>query len=581
MKKLLATALSFAFAVQLYSAQTEQVVKNIKTDFVKGQVFITWEEGSFPAGTKFNVYASANPITKANLKDAKKIAHHIEEHSARNWWRDPASFTKNAKASKPEGFVIESGKAPIDPAGGLFVHTPTPENAALAYYAVTSTAPDSKESLSIVPGDNATTSAAQQSVELIDAIWQGNASEPKISGNDKALLFRLHARTGGAQFTDPDVYIVFGTAEHGWREGLPFAFKIEETPDRIIISPANRFFPGRILSDSWDSRDHVPAVENFWFGYNEFIYDKDKMKDGKVINYTENILLSLRDWAVRKFSIDKNKVYFIGSSMGGCGSVSNAIHHPEEYAAVCARVPIVSYTNPEKGGSARRLESFCGKGKDIRCSDGELLLERMNGEKCVRKTTETLPFLFLLHGRQDASIPWENNPGFYKALDESRQGYMAYWDNGDHATAGANAPADIKEWLNGKWLPRFSSVKSFPAFSNCSTNKNPGNGEKNNGDIEGWLNRGMSWENIKDQDSLYAITVKASYPGIQYPVTVDMTPRRVQNFKPAPGEELTVKFSDGQTSAITVDPSKLFTVKGIKIASEKGERIIITRKVKR
>lgn len=569
---------SIFIQVPVTAQDTGSAVKDIKAYFADGQVFITWKEDAVQDGVTFNVYALDKPITGENLKDAKKLGHNIESRSARNWWRDPASFVKDAKPAQPIGFVIKTGTPPLEPSGGLFVHTPADENVKLTCYAVTFSGADGKEYNKIEPGVNSLVVPVQQSVQLVEAIWQSSKPDPlKDLKSGDSLLFRLHARTGGAAFTDEDVYLVFGLAEHGWREGLPFVFRVSSGENgMIIISPSNRFFAGRKITDSWDARDHVPAIENFWYGYNEFIYDPSRMKDGQIINYSEKILLWLKDWAVRKFSINPDKVYLKGTSMGGCGSVSNAIHHPSEYAAVCAMVPIVSYTNP-KNGSARRLIPFCGNNFDIMCSEKVPLSERMNGETVVRKSAEPLPFLFLLHGRQDASIPWENNPGFYKTLDASRQGYMAYWDNGKHDTAGKDAPEDIKKWAKGELLSMFSTKQSFPAFSNCSTNKNPGNGSSSDGDIVGWMNRGMSWEDIKDEQSTYAITIKAFYSGIEYPVTVDVTPRRLQFFKPSPGEVLSVSFPDGSSRMITVDDSGLFTIKELAIPSEKGVRIFISK----
>lgn len=566
-----------AFAPLFLAAQDGTMpISGIKAHSDNGQVFITWDESPVPDGSTFNVYAGELPVTNENLKTAKRLAHHIEPHSARNWWRDSTSFAKDTQPATPVGFIIEKGGKPLDPSRGLFVHTIDEENIKLACYAVTVSSPDGKEDYRAVPGTNSLQSPVAQSLKPVEAIWQGSGAEPGKGSKGESLTLNLHARGGGMKFSGEDVYLVFGSSAHGWREGLPFVFKVSRSPGMLVVSPSNRFFAGRPVNESWDKRDHVPAIENFWFGCNEFIYDPAMMKDGRIVNYSENILLWLKDWALRKYSIDPGRAFLQGTSMGGCGSVSNAIHHPSEYAAACAMVPIVSYTNP-KSGSARRLEPFCGKGLSLLCSDGLPLSERMNGEAVVRKSKETLPFLFLLHGRQDASIPWENNPGFYKALDESRQGYMAYWDDGKHDTAGVDAPEDVKAWKGGQWLSKFSLAQSFPAFSNCSTNRNPGNGDKSNGDTVGWMNRGMSWEGIEDDSSHYAITIKTSYPGVKYPVFVDVTPRRLQKFKPSPGESLPVSLQGRGAGRVLVDNQGLFTVKQVSIPSGEGVRIVVSK----
>src|SRR3954447_21843180 len=86
-----------------------------------GQVFLTWAETETPDETTFNVYLSGSPIT--DITKAKRVGHHIERHSARDWWEDPASLKKHVPAARPVGFRIQSNAPRLDPQGGLFVHT--------------------------------------------------------------------------------------------------------------------------------------------------------------------------------------------------------------------------------------------------------------------------------------------------------------------------------------------------------------------------------------------------------------------------------------------------------------------------
>ena len=115
----------------------ETAVSDLKAEYRNGQVFLTWREadiagGQAAPGGSFTVYVSAAPaaISTENLRAATKVGHHIEPHSARDWWQDPASFDSAAAPGKRVGFVIESGRPrgqspaqPLDPAGGLFVYT--------------------------------------------------------------------------------------------------------------------------------------------------------------------------------------------------------------------------------------------------------------------------------------------------------------------------------------------------------------------------------------------------------------------------------------------------------------------------
>jgi hypothetical protein len=221
------------------------------------------------------------------------------------------------------------------------------------------------------------------------------------------------------------------------------------------------------------------------------------MKEGTPTNYTEHRLLWILTWVQRHYQTNRNRWYCSGSSMGGCGTISFGLRHPELFAACHAHVPIVSYTyaDGEPGlSSARRLEPAQWNGKigpEALTNEGVPLLERMNGTKFVAETKQDLPFLFLLNGRQEASIPWGHNPPFYRALDDTHQGFAAYWDDGQHSTVAQNAPEDIKAW--SKAMRRFRLNESFPAFSRTSSNRNPGAGDSADGDIVGWMTRGMDW----------------------------------------------------------------------------------------
>ena len=576
MKKACCMLMTVLLAV---AAKGATVVDGLKAQFRNGQVFMIWNDAPVPQGGTFNVYAASQPITASNLATATKIAHHVERQSARDWWRDPASFKKGAPSAEPIGFVIEGGGAPLNPAGGLFVHTPTAENVGLQFYAVTCVSPDGTEEKEIVAGRNATAVAVEQSVASTEAIWIGAGKEPESSATKgKSLRFNLHGRTGGGDSSANYQYLAFGGGKQGWREGLPFKFKLSVSDEAVVITPSNCFWAGRPVLESWDARDHVMAVENFWYGCNANIYDAALMRTGNTVNYSEEILLWMKDWAKRHLGIDEKRVYLQGGSMGGSGSIANAIQHADAYAAVCAIVPVVSYTKPGKG-SARRLETVCGPITDKAplTNEGIPLLNRMNGEEVVRKAEVDLPFLFIINGRKDASIPWENNPGFYRALNESRQGFVAFWNDGEHGTAEKLVPEDVKAWSGGGMLRCFALNQSFPAFSNCSTNKNPGSGDPGDGDIVGWMNRGLDWKDVEDAADHYAITILADYPGIEYPVSVDVTPRRVQQFKPSAGQKLKVKLPNGVEREIVVDKHGLFTVAGVAIGSKDGVRMTVSK----
>ena len=537
-----------------------------------GQVFLTWKEAATPEGATFNVYLASSPIS--DVAKATRVGHHIERHSARDWWEDPASFKKGVKASAPVGFRIGNGGERLDPAGGLFVHTVRKGTHGGLFFAVTCNDPAGKEDTQVVAGENSLRDGVVVEAAAIQPIWQGKgAPTAPGAGKGKPLWLNLHAKGGVVGGME---YLVFGDETMGWREGLPFKFSVRIERNEIVVRPTDRVWINRSHNEAGDGG--TPAIWTFWFGYNSNIFDRKLMAEGVPVNYTERRNLWILDWVRRHHQPDASRWYCSGSSMGGCGTVSFGWRHPELFAACHAHVPIVSYTYLGGKGSATRLEPSCWTGAippELKTSDGVPLLERMNGAKFAAEAKGNPPFLFMIHGRQDASIPWQNNPPFYRALAKARQPFAVYWDNGIHSTSGKDAPSDVKGWLER--FRRFRLDESVPVFTNTSSDRNPGNGDPADGDIIGWINRGMDWRDIEDTPDRYAITVMADFPGVEYPVRTDMTLRRLQRFKVKFGEKLSVRIGDTAPASIKADALGLLTIPSVSIPSRNGVRVVVQR----
>jgi hypothetical protein len=565
------TAGLLALVAMFGTAEAAMPVSELNATARDGQVFLTWKEAETPAGTTFNVYVSRHAI--ARVTSAERVGHHIERHSARDWWADPASFDKTKAPGEPVGFLLRSDGQRLDPAGGLFVHTVGKDAPGKLYFAVTSTAPGGKEDTLLATGANALRQGINASPGEIRPIWQrAGKPAPSGTGKGKSLWLDLHAKGGVVHDME---YLFFGDASMGWREGLAVKFSVRVDGQTVVVRPTDRVWIGRPHNEAADGGS--PAIWSFWYGYNSKIYDRQLMGEGVPTNYTERRNLWILQWVRQYYQVDPAQWSCSGSSMGGCGTISFGLHHPELFAALHAHVPIAAYTYLGSGNlSAHRLEPACWTGPiaaDLKTDEGVSLLERMNSTKFVREAPGDLPPLFLVNGRQDGSIPWMNNPSFYRALDAAHQGFAVYWDNGTHATCGKDAPADVKAWT--KRIRRFRLDESFPAFSKTSTNRDPGNGRPDNGDVIGWMNRGMDWKEIEDSPGRYAITIVADYPGIEYPVRTDVTLRRVQRFKTAPAEKLTVRVGDGRPASIAADAHGRITIPGVVIPSSTGVRIAV------
>ena len=476
---------TLALLLSAQAAESRSVVSDLSGEFRNGQVFLTWCEGEAPAGTTLNVYSSTAALSSAgSLKTARVLARNIHRHSARDWWQDPASFRKGAPPAAPAGFVVRDGSDPLSPAAGLFVHTVTRDTAGPQFYAVTVSHPSGEEDLTLLPGRNSLASAVEGRVEQPLPVWLGKGGLPaRGSAKGRKLCLRLHGRGGGATAGSRKGRVNclwFGDARQGWREGLAFKFHLDVSTDLVRITPMDRVWVGRAVTESRDGRDHCPAINTWWYGYHSEIYKTTSTPEAVAPNYTERYLIGLVWWAQAYLGADANQTYVTGGSMGGSGTVAMALHFPHVFAAAYAQVPVYSCTRPGKG-SAVRLECMVGSLRDrkVVTSDGVPLLDYMNGAANMRKAKGDVPPIFSCNGRRDGSIPWENNPPFYRAANGARQAFAVFWNNGKHGMA-REAPADVRAWAGRMYSYRLD--QSYLAFTNCSDNRDYGNGDPKEGD---------------------------------------------------------------------------------------------------
>jgi hypothetical protein len=186
-------------------------------------------------------------------------------------------------------------------------------------------------------------------------------------------------------------------------------------------------------------------------------------------------------------------------------------------------------------------------------------------------------FTVTFSGRHDDVVGWKERLGYYESMRAHRQGHMEFWDNRDHY--GTLYPGGMSPNLDIQYLYRFRSTLSWPAFSNASADGVVGNGTAASGDSLGTINGYMDWDPaVTDSAGGWAVTLKTRglytlWGPIAAPelVYVDVTPRRLQRFHPAPGGAVSFevrRVSDGtvlQTGAVAVDALGLVTIPSVPV----------------
>ena len=574
-------------------------ISDLTAVFRDGQVFLQWKESALPADARLSVWSSPRPATAADR--GEKIAALLNPRGARDWWLDIDSFlvprskkqrgeeifagavaSEKDKRRKVPGFVIQEGGKPISPDGGLHVHTPAENQTGKRYYSVTLHSGNDEKILQQI----STSAPIEVKKGKAVPIFIGKKPLDLQKAQGKPLVLSLHGRGGGvgvnSRGNPQGTHLLFAPREAAWREGIPFKFILQIRSDRVDMILFDRVWIGRKMSKAElsDSRDGVPAISTFWLGYNPEIAVSIAGPEYKFDNFTERYLLYLIDWAQEYLKTDPNATYITGGSMGGTGTVQMATHFPERFAAAVAMVPVYSYSwKKRKGGGHSAIRMQCSTGKftasnPARMPDGTDLLDYGNGAKNIDRPAVDMPPLFTTNGRNDGSIPWENNPAFYAAANRARQAFTVYWNNGDHGMSDQR-PADMKYDLK-KIFRLYRLDLSYPAFSNSSDDRNYGKGAYDDGDPAGWINRGMTWRNIVDRPDRYEITLSAGHPDMVYPVTLDVTLRRRQRFLPAAGTEIKVSIN-GRRSVVKLDKNNLLTLEKVTFSDSKPVKIVLEK----
>jgi hypothetical protein len=543
----------------------EWEVREVRAVHRHGQTFVTWKDvaaGEEGAGVRYSLYRSDRPITADNLKQAELCCRGVLNNSARLFG---TAFNKKDRLDPAKPYcTLEEGGKPLPPWSGLAVHTVRKEGT--AYYAVVATDEQFTPLTRVVPGQSATTGATDekpapiQPIKLFDSRSRGVYSPQTSITGQKGLPLRveLHASQGqgGGAGEYGDYYLYFATPDMGYRDGLPGVFSVEERRDKG---------GNYLLLRGRDAIEHpggMRALETYWFGY-LCVPQHATHAEPRAYPFTERRLEWIIDWVVRRYAADAERVTVSGGSMGAWGSATYGLRHPERFSAV--------YPNRPRTRQ-RGLPSLAGtppRDRSVLMDDGKTdYFTRMDMVKFAAGHPEDLPFVGWCCGRRDGFASWQEQVDMVKALTEARHGFAFAWNDGDHSS-GAQPMARISKYYPPE---KFARNRSYPAFGNSSLDQKLGNGDAKDGDLEGGINLGFFWGDVSDEETRWAVSLSNDLARAD--MTVDVTPRRCQKFKPRPGERVRWTTSTGGTGTATADGHGLVTVP--RVVLQVGKTTVLT-----
>lgn len=543
-------------------------VTDVRAVHGHGQTFVTWKdvaEGEEGAKFRYSIYRSNRPITADNLGQATLCCYGVLNNSAKLFGH-AFNLKDRLDPSKPYSIIAE-GSEPLPAWSGLAVHTVIRDGP--AYYAVIATDDKYRPLTSVEPGRNATTEpiaekvAPPQPIKLYDSKSRGIYSpQTSITGQQGLpLRVELHASQGqgGGAGDYGDYYLYFANSEMGYRDGLPGVFSVEERRDK-----AGNYLLLR-HRECIEFPSGTRAMETFWFGY-YCVPQHAAHLEPRAYPFTERRMEWLIEWVLKRYAADPTRVSAGGGSMGAWGSTTYALRHPERFAAV--------YPNRPRTRQ-RGLPSLAGllpKEKNVFMDDGKSdYYTRMDMVRFAAEHPADLPFFAWCCGRRDGFATWQEQVDMVKSLTVARHGFAFAWNNGDHSSGAAPMAQVIKYYSHDK----FALDRSYPVFSNSSIDDNLGNGDPLDGDLEGGINLGFAWDEIIDEESKWSVRISNSLAGDS--MTVDVTPRRCQKFKPRPGEEFRWTTTRGGTGTTQADSAGLVTINKVFIGTGNGTTLLIIK----
>jgi len=557
-----------------------------------GQTFLTWKETEELTGDdpityeqykrltmkwsnrrSYRIYRSSEPI-----RTVQGLTPIGEAHVLSCWNDCYPSRPRRSEGDLLGRFIIETGKPPLAANRGLYVHQP--QLRGTAYYAVTVVNGGREESQ--ISDSNSTSTA------IVESPGEG---EPVLQSEE-----HLDEKEGFNSALGPTVlsYVRWEAPPNANRENLPMEFVVG-VPKKVDAKPAlglhlhssvgsSRGGFGHWINNQQGSILLAPNQTPFdwWTGYHEssdvrnWGTAKPKWGQGRIYPYTQNRLGSLVKWAVQRFRCDPARSFVAGNSMGGSGAAMLAFRRPELFAWAASRVgvhrPHLSPTYSDNYSM-----SYGPKEKRLQFEDGTMVWDYFDDVWYLKQYPwQETPFITVSNGRNDDDIGWKQAVDLARVLQETKRPHLFSW-----GMKGHRQHLVMPLSLHPSEMPLDLRVDvSVPAFTRCSLDQEPGDGDSANGDPEGGMNLYLAWQtsDIVDRPNRWEITLDLVDAAPQDQCVVDVTPRRLQVFATDPGAEFewSNKGSDGlvQKGRVRADEYGLVTVEQIQV-TKRGNRLCL------
>jgi len=322
---------------------------------------------------------------------------------------------------------------------------------------------------------------------------------------------------------------------------------------------------------------------DWWTGYHERFFDgpaeEDAWKQGVVRPYSQTRMFSFLDWVATQWDVDLARTHVAGNSMGGSGAPMFVVRFPERIAWGVSWVGVHNPARtPHFKGSYERVYGKQAWG--VKFEDGNSVWDHFCDAWYLKQHPQKeVGLISFSNGKNDGGIGWPQAVEFYRALQETRRPHIFVWGQSGHGQR-ASLPVSLSDRL----MPLdVRTDQSLPAFTGCSLDDDPGDGDPQQGDAKGQVNLYLAWdtEQIVDRADRWEMTVRLIDKAPRDECIVDVTPRRLQQSRLRPGQ--TVSWTNTppgasratQTGQATADEHGLITLEKVRV-TQRGNRIAVS-----
>jgi len=420
---------------------------------------------------RYRVYRAAAPITARTIKDAQLVGEaepccaliermlsiitHGEYYDP---YEDPESVIPTWR--------LADGKA-VMPGEAFYAHTP--RSAGRSYYAVC-VMQDGKENVAgFAAGNSLAQPIAETPATPQPVLQYVTPNRRNRAGLEYHHAYWLAPPVANVASQDP-LRVIVGRMPD------------DKAPFGLVVRPSasGMFFGGGVTKGSIHLTIEQDIAYGADLGYSNGRGTLRSFDQSKVDFFSDRYIMANIRWAMGKWQIDPARITCSASP-------PFAIRHGEMLRNLFLgpfELDMDRKWNPGSGS----LAGLFGPADSATTVDGQRAWDAVDITAALRSDPgRDIPFTACFFtqpkdGNHGAEYGWQDDPKGLAALRDARQPFLMQW-------GGASVDREVADTLRSmRW------DRSVPAFSNCSADNNPGNGDPDDGDPWGQINGYLLWD---------------------------------------------------------------------------------------